>query len=66
MIHMSAEEYQKMQGGSKKKRKGSKYHSRFVYIYEDGFVAESKDLSRKSMPGTRNWNFWSGEGLSLT
>lgn len=45
MIHMSAEEYQKMQGGSKKKRKGSKYHSRFVYIYEDGFVAESKDLS---------------------
>ena len=44
MVHMSAKEYREMQG-SPKKKKGSKHHNRFVYIYEDGFVAEVKDLT---------------------
>ena len=44
MVHMSAKEYREMQG-SPKKKKGSKHHNRFVYIYKDGFVAEVKDLT---------------------
>lgn len=43
MIHMSAKEYQEM---LKKQPKGHKHHNRFVYVYEDGFVAEQKDLTR--------------------
>ena len=43
MIYMSAKEYQEM---LKKQPKGHKHHNRFVYVYEDGFVAEQKDLTR--------------------
>lgn len=43
MTHMSVEEYKQFMAQNGK-TKGSKHHNRFVYIYEDGFVAESKDL----------------------
>lgn len=41
MVHMTAEEYRQMINS---KPKGSKHHNRFVYVYEDGFVSESKEL----------------------
>ena len=42
VIHMTAAEYQKMlreQAGKK-----TKYHNKYVYIYEDGYVSNEKDL----------------------
>ncbi len=42
MTHMSAEEYRNM---NSKKKKISKYRSRYIYVYEDGLASEQKDLT---------------------
>lgn len=42
MTHMSAEEFRNLNA---KKKKVSKYRSRYIYVYEDGLAAERKDLS---------------------
>ena len=41
MTHMSAEEYRNI---NSKKKKVSKYRSRYIYVYEDGLASEQKDL----------------------
>lgn len=41
-MHMSAKEYQEML--RKGAKKTSKHHNKYVYIYEDGFVANDKGL----------------------
>ena len=44
MIHMSAKEYQEMLRKENAK-KPPKHHNKFVYIYADGLVSDSKSLT---------------------
>ena len=42
MIHMTAAEYQLML--QQNKGRSTKYHNKYVYVYEDGYVCNEKDL----------------------
>ena len=43
MVHMTAAEYQLML--QEQRGKKPKYHNKYVYLYEDGFVCNEKDLT---------------------
>ena len=43
MVRMTAAEYQMML--QEQKGKKPKYHNKYVYVYEDGFVCNEKDLT---------------------
>ena len=43
MIHMTAAEYQLMLQGQTGKK--PKYHNKYIYVYEDGYVCNEKDLT---------------------